>query len=184
MTTQDELLARLLARTAPPDARGCRIWQGGTRNGYGILSVDGEMRYTHRLTWTLLRGPIPPGLQVLHTCDVKPCNALEHFFLGTQLDNLEDMRRKGRAVNPPVHYHDDLAGVLHPLVTLADVDVAAIRLRYAQGAGQRELARAFGCSQSTIHRYVYRISRHGGAAYPDLTGIWMPPTQLSLLESA
>lgn len=177
--TDVSIYARLAAQTAPPDARGCRLWQGTTRNGYGTLSVAGTMVYTHRLTWELLMGPIPPGLQVLHSCDVKPCNTLEHFFLGTQLDNLIDMRTKGRGVNPPIH-----AGETHHLVTIPDVDVAMIRTRYLQGHGQRELARAFGCSQSTIFRYVQHVSRLGPATHPDLNGIWMPPRQLSLLETA
>jgi hypothetical protein len=151
-----------------------------TKNGYGQMSVDGEMVYTHRLTYELLVGPIPPEKpEVLHRCDVKRCNTLEHFFLGTQLDNLEDMRQKGRGVAPPI-----LTGESHPLVTLADVDVATIRRRYLQGRGQRALAREYGCSQSTIHRYVFDIVRRNAAAYPAPHGIWMPPRQLSLIDGA
>jgi hypothetical protein len=174
------LLDRLMANLAPPNARGCRLWQLSTKNGYGHMSVDGEMVYTHRLLYELLVGTIPPGLQVLHSCDVKPCNTLEHFFLGTQLDNLADMRAKGRGAAPP----PGVAGEGHHLVTLADVDVATIRRRYLAGRGQRELAREYGCSQSTIHRYVFDVVRRAATAYPDPNAIWLPPQQLSLLESA
>jgi hypothetical protein len=35
---------------------------------------------------------------VLHRCDNPPCFNPEHLFLGTQVDNLADMRAKGRNV--------------------------------------------------------------------------------------
>jgi hypothetical protein len=42
------------------------------------------------------RGPIPPGLFVLHTCDVRRCINPEHLWLGTISDNKQDELKKGR----------------------------------------------------------------------------------------
>jgi HNH endonuclease len=169
------LLRHILAHSVRTD-RGCRLWQLSTKNGYGQVSVHGAMLYTHRVIHELLVGPVPPGVFVLHRCDTPPCNEWSHLFLGTQRDNVLDMWTKGRGVRPPRH-----VGEAHPLVTLADVDVGEIRALFARGVRQRAIARQFECAQSTISRYVNRVTR---ADAPDPVGVWMPPQQLSLLETA
>jgi hypothetical protein len=84
-------------------AAGCWEWQAGKfRNGYGMFGAgrfpDGrsDTRYTHRVAYELTHGPIPNGLQVLHTCDNPPCCNPAHLQLGTHLDNMQDSARKGR----------------------------------------------------------------------------------------
>jgi hypothetical protein len=44
-------------------------------------------------------GAIPDGLFVLHRCDERACCNVDHLFLGTHQDNMDDMHAKGRA-NP------------------------------------------------------------------------------------
>lgn len=82
-------------RTTPS---GCREWVG-TRSpkGYGKTSYAGKSWTVHRLVWTLVNGPIPEGLVVCHSCDNPPCAEITHLWVGTQADNLRDMREKGRA---------------------------------------------------------------------------------------
>lgn len=131
------------------DTNGCWIWQRSTKNGYGQTSVSDRPTYTHRLSYELYVGPIPDGMDVCHTCDVKPCNNPAHFFLGTPADNTHDMWRKGRGRKPPVH-----RGLANSNAKLADVDLDEIRRLDAEGLEQREVARQFGCSQSTVWRIV------------------------------
>jgi len=101
-------ISERLNRRLEVNPNGCLEWTGGTtKDGYGLIRVESKVRYTHRVAWTLKRGPIPPGIKVLHHCDNPPCCETEptegypdgHLFLGTQFDNMADMVAKGRQVN-------------------------------------------------------------------------------------
>lgn len=75
----------------------CIEWTGSRAyNGYGFRRIDGKLHRVHRLAWQQARGPIPPGLYVLHRCDNPPCYNIEHLFLGTHSENMADMHAKGR----------------------------------------------------------------------------------------
>lgn len=78
---------------------GCWLWGGAlAKAGYGLLHVDGKTRSAHRVSWELHRGAIPDGALVCHRCDVRWCVNPSHLFLGNDMDNNHDMRKKGRAV--------------------------------------------------------------------------------------
>lgn len=47
---------------------GCWLWLRGTAFGYGQISVGGKNAFAHRLSYELLRGPIPAGLTIDHLC--------------------------------------------------------------------------------------------------------------------
>jgi len=80
---------------------GCWLWTGSTgRGGYGQLSYAGKYQRAHRVAWILTFGEIPPGMFVLHRCDVPPCCRPDHLFLGTQRDNIHDMLQKGHHITP------------------------------------------------------------------------------------
>ena len=74
----------------------CWMWKGSTSHGYGNKMFRGKCWFAHRLIYTILKGEIPSGLNVCHICDVKLCVNPDHFFLGTDKDNQQDRRRKGR----------------------------------------------------------------------------------------
>ena len=76
----------------------CLIWTASRQSGgYGQFWVGNTLWTVHRLAWTHHHGPIPPGLQVRHTCDRRVCVADEHLLLGTHADNMRDMAERGRA---------------------------------------------------------------------------------------
>ena len=77
-------------------SKGCWEWQAAINNGYGWFAAKKPTR-AHRVAWQLYKGAIPEGMCVLHKCDNKKCVRPSHLFLGSQLDNIEDMRTKGRA---------------------------------------------------------------------------------------
>lgn len=54
----------------------------------------------HRAAWEMAHGEPPPGdMYVLHKCDQPCCVNPSHLYLGTQLDNMRDSVRRGRAAN-------------------------------------------------------------------------------------
>ena len=123
-------------------APGCR-----TAAGYALVSVNGRRSLAHRYAWERSYGPIPPGLFVCHRCDNPPCCNFKHLFLGTQGDNLADMRAKGRQVY----------GAAHGRAKLTAAGVVAIRAAYAQGGvRQKDLAATYGVTAGTISKATRR----------------------------
>ncbi len=81
----------------------CWEWNACTyHHGYGKFSLTRcHPVYAHRVAYELTYGSIPPGLLVCHTCDNRPCCNPSHLFVGTQKDNMQDCKRKGRMSMPP-----------------------------------------------------------------------------------
>lgn len=134
------------------DKRGsdeCWPWRGAkSKSGYGIVRVGGKRRRVHRLAYAFVNGPIPEGMHVLHRCDNPPCCNPNHLFLGTHAENMADMAKKGRQRGPK--------GENHHKAKLTTADVRTIREWYPAGWTQRNLAAAFGVSQTIIGRIVRR----------------------------
>ena len=119
---------------------GCWLWQGSTDTRYGLIWVDGRKQKAHRVAWILLRGPIPDGMHVLHTCDNPPCVNPSHLFLGTHSDNHKDSARKGK------NGHQKLS-----------VDaVLAMRLDHQKGLGYILLGRKYGVHPWTAQKIIKR----------------------------
>lgn len=83
----------------------CWPWRGHTnQGGYGVFE-SGNSRYgnrrvhlAHRRAFELAFGPIPEHLpNICHRCDNPPCCNPHHLFAATQLENIADMKEKGRA---------------------------------------------------------------------------------------
>lgn len=138
-------LTNTLVGRSVRSADGCLIWQGSTnKQGYGRLfvSVDDVVvaSLAHRVAWEIANGPIPPGMKVCHRCDNPPCVETAHHFLGTQLDNLTDMKLKGRE-------RRHLGGRKHTFTEEA--------MREALGSGMpvEVIASQLGVNRATVFRW-------------------------------
>lgn len=101
---KEDFKVRFFRYAFPEPNTGCWLWgaslKEGKCGGYGQLKVNGKEVTAHRVSYMIHKGPIPKGLYVLHTCDVRSCVNPDHLFLGTQKDNIHDMMKKGRANHP------------------------------------------------------------------------------------
>ncbi len=89
---------RFWERVAIIPEHACWEWIAGKSGiGYGVIQVDKKLLLAHRFSYELHFGQIPKGLFVCHVCDNPSCVRPEHLFLGTPKDNMDDMRKKGRA---------------------------------------------------------------------------------------
>lgn len=132
--------------------RGCWEWTASKHkpNGYGIIAAPGghPMLKAHRVSWEIHHGPIPPGFHVLHKCDNKGCVRPDHLFLGTHDDNMQDMKRKGRAHGPA------MSGDSNGAAKLTDAQAHELLSLKSQGWSNILLAKKFGISRPQVSRIV------------------------------
>lgn len=63
-----------------PSLGECWIWTGGPDGkGYGQFGVEGKGKRAHRLSYELLIGPVPDGLELDHLCRVRLCVRPSHL---------------------------------------------------------------------------------------------------------
>lgn len=148
------LETRFWSKVNKNGAGGCWLWTAGcTKDGYGQIRVGGtpgKVEYAHRVAWELLNGQIPEGLCVLHKCDSPPCVNLEHLFLGTDNDNVQDKMAKGRYV---LGVHPGRPGEKNPLHILTEKQVLEIKQALADDhyGLTAELAQKYGVAYHTIY---------------------------------
>ena len=70
-------------------AAPCWIWQGYVLpTGYGQLIIRQRKWRAHRYMWTMMRGPIPDGLDLDHLCRNRLCINPQHLEPVTRRENL------------------------------------------------------------------------------------------------
>lgn len=80
----------------------CWLWQGHLNaKGYGQISRHlSRKRYmAHRVSYQIHKGIIPNGMLVCHSCDVRNCVNPSHLWIGTNNENMLDMKNKKRGRN-------------------------------------------------------------------------------------
>ena len=122
------------------DENGCWICTSHcrTEGGYPRIRYKGKHWLLHRLVYAKLKGEIPEGYVVRHTCDNRACIHPDHLVIGTQADNLRDMVERGRSAH----------GASNGNHKLTEKDVRAI-LADTQHT-QAELGKMFGVNQGQI----------------------------------
>jgi hypothetical protein len=89
---------RNVDRSAGPD--GCWLWQGGVSGGgYGMFNdrLCGSSR-AHKIALVIsLKRDLFPGMEALHSCDVRSCCNPAHLSEGTHRENMREMVERGRS---------------------------------------------------------------------------------------
>src|SRR5437762_3391836 len=96
MMTKDELKS-----SCTVDSKGCWIWNlGKTSKGYGVIYIDGQSIYEHRLSAHLFFGlELYSPKYVCHKCDNSSCCNPAHLFIGDHDSNMNHMVVKGNHVS-------------------------------------------------------------------------------------
>lgn len=150
----NKIVNRFWSRVIKNTPDKCWEWTGTkTKAGYGCIWIGprktGNNRRAHRVSWEIAHNQkIPNDLYILHHCDNPLCVNPNHLFLGTQKDNSDDMRSKGRAVYP----HDET----HPFAKLNWAKVKEIRYKSSNGISQKELAKEYDVNKTTIWQVIHR----------------------------
>jgi hypothetical protein len=123
--------------TAPTDS--CISFTGSISDiGYGLVSVDGRTTPAHRLALELKLGrKLMPGMETLHSCNVRNCINPAHLREGTHKENMEQASAEGR-----------MAAHNRRIFSLEEVET--IRKRLAQGEFQFRIAEELNVSPTTI----------------------------------
>lgn len=124
-------------------SEACWHWLGAGRTSGGVrhgimYESPNKYSYAHRVSWRLHNGVIPGGQVVRHSCDLGTCVNPLHLLLGTQADNMADMRSRQRG-----------AGNFTP------DEVMVIRVAVAEGWASRAQVRDyFDAEKSTITKLI------------------------------
>lgn len=141
-----DTLNRFLKHVRKTDT--CWLWTSGlNEHGYGWVSRTRKLGPTraHRMSYELHVGPIPKGMFVLHHCDNPPCVNPDHLYLGTQLDNVEDMRKRQRFAK----------GESASWSKVTEQDVRDMR---ASSDSQDVLAARYGLCQQSVSLIIRRVN--------------------------
>ena len=133
----------------------CWPWLGcvNPQTGYGQHSIPkavqvewgGQRTVTAAvISCSLIHGPRPTGMHVLHSCDNRPCCNPAHLRWGTQTENNREAWVRG----------GQQSGERHHQARLTDVQVAEVVARAKAGERVTDLAAEYGTDQSTLWAWM------------------------------
>lgn len=115
------------------DENGCWIWLMCLhKDGYATIHRKGKTTLGHIFTYVEKYGPVPEGLELDHTCEVRRCINPDH-------------------VEPVTHHENLLRSRLS--TKFSDEEIAEVRRLRKEGMSTKELALKFNMNRY----YVYDI---------------------------
>lgn len=132
------------------DDAECWPWLGYTEDGYGRFFWNKRMVGAHELALTFSTGESrAPGLDTCHRCNNPICCNPHHLRFDSRASNVADMLAAGRG--RPGRFTDE--------------QITTMRVRYAHGASQMNLARDYGITNGLVSQIV-RGLRYRSAGGP------------------
>lgn len=132
-----------MEKCIPVPESGCWFWLAAVnkRSGYGLFTLSTDLRslHAHRVSYELFRSKIPEGMNVLHSCDIPFCVNPDHLRLGTQADNMNDVKIRKRS---------GMRGTRNKHARLDDKMVRDIRESTLAGV---DLAKKYKVSKNTVY---------------------------------
>ena len=141
----------------PEPNSGRWLWTGAVNpQGYGKMTMGRNgnkiTKGAHRISFELMKGVIPEGMDICHKCDTPACVNSDHLFAGTRKDNLQDAIKKG------LFYR--AKGENHGNSIFKELEIKEIR---KSNLTQSQLAKQYHCSKSAIkHIKRNRVWKHVG----------------------
>ena len=130
---------------------GCWLWTGyKQKNGYGAIKAFGRFVMAHRFAHELYLGPIPPGLEILHSCDVKLCVNPDHIRAGTHAENMAEAADRGLMRSGENH---PMYGRSFSRPTISN-RVLVLGVQYDS---QKQAERALGLGRGTVRYWIKNI---------------------------
>jgi hypothetical protein len=101
-----QLDERFMKYVAPEPNSGCWLWAGTLdSSGYGLIWDGKTNKKAHRISHELLKGPIPPRMEIDHKCRVRCCVNPDHLEVVTHRENfMRGLPFKKRKIECP-HGH-------------------------------------------------------------------------------
>lgn len=156
----EEILSKLIY--ADPTS-GCWIWLGSIlqRTGYGRIKISGQDHRAHRWVYEVLRAPVPDGLLLRHTCDIRCRVNPNHLIPGTAADNINDAKIRGRMAAGDRHgarTHPERLrrGLAHGRARLTVEQNSLAEQMLRSGRTAASVAREFGLDIGVILRVRHR----------------------------
>jgi len=141
---------RLLSGYIENSKTGCWEWVGHKyQNGYGVLKVFGRDVSAHRYSYELHKGPVPEGMEILHSCDVRACINPSHLRAGTHSENMAEAAARGRMPSGEKH---PLFGSRQPRPSMAN----PVRVLGKEYESQNAAERALGLGSGTVRYWLVR----------------------------
>lgn len=127
------------------------------RCGYGKVCISRNGKETetkaHRASWLVYNGKIPNDKIVCHKCDNPSCIRIEHLYLGTFKDNMQDKVKKGRHKGP--------RGETHHMAKISEIQAREILEMKGKGITSIEISKKYNiCSSSVTGIWARRIWKH------------------------
>lgn len=145
------------------DPDGCHLWDGTVNDaGYGIFMINrGRFRAT-RVIYFAVTGFDPEDSLLMHQCDNKLCVRFDHLALGTNEENMEEAKERGRfavGTRNGAYTHPEKwkRGEEQKLSKLTNEKVIEARVLYSDGMKCEAVAQFLGVTLDIASKIIRGI---------------------------